>query len=43
MNGGPKLASNIKNTGRNYYNYLPDMRSSSMYMKPITKSDVIYI
>ena len=43
VNVGPKLASNIKNTGKNYYDYLPDMRSSSMYMKPIVELDIAKI
>ena len=43
MNVGPKLASGIQNTGKNYYDYLPDMRSNSMYMKPIVASDIIKI
>ena len=43
VNVGPKLASNIKNTGKNYYDYLPDMRSSSMYMKPIVELDIAQI
>ena len=40
---GPKLASGIQNTGKNYYDYLPDMRSISMHMKPIVASDIIKI
>ena len=43
VNVGPKLASDIKNTGKNYYDYLPDVRSSSMYMKSIVESDIIKI
>ena len=43
MNVGPKLASGIQNTGKNYYDYLPDMRSNSMHMKPIVASDIIKI
>ena len=43
VNVGPKLTSGIQNTGKNYYNYLPNMRSSSMYMKPIVASDIIKI
>ena len=43
VNVGPKLASNIKNTGKNYYDYLPDMRSGSMYMKPIVELDIAKI
>ena len=43
MNVGPKLASDIQNTGKNYYDYLPDMRPNSMYMKPIIALDIITI
>ena len=43
VNVGPKLASDIQNTGKNYYDYLHDMRSSSMYMKPIVESDILKI
>ena len=43
VNVGPKLASGIQNTGKHYYDYLPDMRSNSMYMKPIVASDIIKI
>ena len=37
VNVGPKLASDIQNTGKNYYDYLHNMRSSGMYMKPIVE------
>ena len=37
----PKLASGIQNTGKNYYDYLPDMRSNSMHIKPIVATDII--
>ena len=43
MNVGPKLASGVQNTGKNYYDYLPGMRSNSMHMKPIVASDIIKI
>ena len=43
VNVGPKLASGIQNTGKKYYDYLPDMRSNSMHMKPIVASDIIKI
>ena len=43
VNVGPKLSSNIKNTGKNYYDYLPDMRSGGMYMKPIVELDIAKI
>ena len=28
VNVGPKLASNIQNTGKYYFDYLPDMKSN---------------
>ena len=43
VNVGPKLASSIQNTGKNYYDYLQNMRSSSMYMKPIVELDIIKV
>ena len=43
VNVGPELASNIQNTGKNYYDYLHEMKSSSMYMKPIIEHDIIKI
>ena len=43
VNVGPKLASDIKNTGKNYYDYLQDMRPTSMFMKPIVESDIMKI
>ena len=43
VNVGPKLASDIQNTGKNCYDYLHNMRSSSMYMKPIVESDILKI
>ena len=43
VNVGPKLASDIQNTGKNYYDYLHNMRSSNMYMKPIFESDILKI
>ena len=42
-NVGPKLASGIQNTGKNYYYYLPDNGSSCMYMKHIVESDITKI
>ena len=33
----------MQNTGKNYHDYLPDMRSNSMHMKPIVASDIIEI
>ena len=43
VNVGPELASNIQNTGKNYFDYLHEMKSSSMYMKPIIEQDIIKI
>ena len=43
VNVGPELASNIQNTGKNYYDYLHEMKSSSMYVKPIIEQDIIKI
>ena len=43
VNVGLKLASGIQNTGKNCYDYLSDMRSNSMQMKPIVASDIIKI
>ena len=43
VNVGPKLSSDIQNTGKNYYDYLHNMRSSSMYMKPIVELDILKI
>ena len=43
MNVGPKLAPGIQNTGKNYFDYLPDPSSNNMYMRPIVASDIIKI
>ena len=43
VNIGPKLASNIQNTGKNYYDYLKGVNPSSMYLKPIVEMDIITI
>ena len=43
VNVGPKLASNIQHTGKNYYDYLQDPQTSSMYMKPIVEMDIVKI
>ena len=43
VNIGPKLASNIHNTGKNYYDYLKGVNPSSMYLKPIVEMDIIKI
>ncbi len=40
---GPELASNIQSTGKKYYEYLGNSRSSSMYLKPIVEMDIIKI
>ena len=33
VNIGPKLASEIHSTGKNYYDYLGDMKTSNMFYK----------
>ena len=43
VNIGPELASNIHNTGKNYYDYLTDVNPSSMYFQPIVEMDIIKI
>ena len=43
VNVGPKLALNIQHTGKNYYDYLQDPQTSSMYMKPIVEMDIVKI
>ena len=43
VNIGPELASNIHNTGTNYYDYLTDVNPSSMYFKPIVEMDITKI
>ena len=43
VNVGPNLASTIHNTGKQYYDYLQDVNSECMYMKPIIEMDVIKI
>ena len=40
VNVGPKLASNIHSSGKNYLDYLKDPKNSSMYMKPIVEMDI---
>ena len=40
---GPKLASNILNTGKNYYDYRKDVTPSTMYLRPIVERGVIKI
>ena len=43
VNVGPKLASSIQNTGKQYFAYLSENKTSSMYMKPIVESDIVKI
>ena len=43
VNIGPKLASNIHSSGKNYYDYLKDPKNSNMYMKPIVEMDITKI
>ena len=43
VNIGPKLASNIQHNGKNYYDYLQDPITSSMYMKPVVELDIVKI
>ena len=43
VNIGPKLASEIHSTGKNYYDYLGDMKTSNMFFKPIVERDVMKI
>ena len=39
---GPKLASNIQSTDK-HFDYLHDMKSSSMYLKPIVELEILNI
>jgi len=43
VNIGPNLASNITNTGKNYFDYLKDTNTKSMYMRPIVEMEIIKI
>ena len=43
VNVGPKLASEIHNDGKNYYDYLHSMTSSNMYLAPVVESDITKI
>ena len=43
VNIGPKRASDIHNTSKNYYDYLKDVAPCSMYLRPIVERDVIKI
>ena len=40
---GPKLASNIQSTDKEYYDYLHDPKNNTMYMKPIVEMDITKI
>ena len=40
VNIGPKLASNIHSSGKNYNDYLKDPKNNSTYMKPIVEMDI---
>ena len=39
----PTLASEIHNTGKNYYDYLNSPCQSSLFMRPIVESEIIKI
>ena len=41
VNIGPKLATDIQNTGKIYFYYLHNKIPSSMFMKPIDKLEII--
>jgi hypothetical protein len=43
VNVGPKLASQIHNSGKNYYDYLRAPCQKSIFMKPITESEILKI
>jgi len=43
VNIGPDLASNIRNSGKDYFDYLSNPLSNSMYMKPIVQTEIIKI
>ena len=43
VNVGPELASNIQIIQIPNYDYLHDLKSSAMYMKPVIEQDVIKI
>ena len=43
VNVGPDLASNIQNSGKNYFDYLHGIKRSSMYMNPIVEMDITKI
>ena len=43
VNIGPQLASQIHNTGKNYYDYLNSPCHSSLFFKPVVESDIMKI
>lgn len=43
VNVGPNLAGKIPNAGKNYYYYLSNMKTSSMFMKPVVEDDILKI
>jgi len=43
VNIGPKLASNINNTGKKYFDYLLTANTGCMFMKPIVEMEIIKI
>ena len=40
---GPKLASNIKHSGKDYFEYLFNPTQNSLFMKPIVADEVVKI
>ena len=43
VNVGPALASQIHNTGKNYYDYLNSPCQTSIFMKPIVETEIMKI
>ena len=43
VNVGPKLASEIHNMGKNYYDYMQSPFTKSIFMKPIVESEITKI
>ena len=43
VNIGPKLASKIQNTGKQYYEYLNDSNKRSIFRKPIVEDEILKI
>ena len=43
VNVGPKLASDIQNSGKNYHEYLHERVPSSMFMNPIDEMEMVKI